>query len=66
MVSPVGLAFPAVFLTGSPHIFLTALAVFVDGNLSSMFPLSCGVPQGSVIGPIFFNLSTTPLSSVIA
>ena len=40
-------------------------AILIDGYVSSHVPLRYGVAHGSVLGPIVFNLYTSPLHDLI-
>src|SRR5664279_991117 len=47
------------------YLTTRSFAVSCADHASSPSPLSCGVPHGSVLGPILFTMYTTPLSSLI-
>ena len=47
------------------YLTLRTQAVVIDGNKSAPKPLTCGVPQGSVLGPLLFSLYIQPLGAII-
>jgi len=59
-------------ITGPAHSWLQSyltsrsFSVLANGFKSASTSLSCGIPQGSVLGPLLFILYTTPLSSLLS
>src|SRR5688572_1362895 len=60
-----GISNTAHFLLPS-YLFQRSQSVTIENSFSLNLPLLCGVPQGSVLGPLLFTLYTTPLSHLLA
>ena len=39
--------------------------VYIEGSMSRLLPLEAGVPQGSILGPVFYTIFTNELPQIV-
>ena len=60
-----------IYITGDAQRWIASYlkersqSVCISGKKSSSVPLTCGVPQGSVLGPDLFSDYSSPVASII-
>jgi hypothetical protein len=47
------------------YLTFRSQAVLINGKISKSAPLVCGIPQGSVLGPLLFCLYMAPLGEIL-
>ena len=60
----VGLSGSALAWCGS-YLSDRTQSVYFNGDISQSSSVSCGVPQGSILGPLFFRIYTLPLAILL-
>lgn len=48
----------------SSYLYNCTQAVFLKGVSSETIKLTCGVPQGSLLSPVLFNIYSQPLGEI--